>query len=226
MGKKGFTLAEVLITLGIIGVVAAMTMPTLITNVQNKIFYTRFMKARNMIENALQMYNSEYDKISDTRSFTIEDAEDFASYFKGAKFINESNWQEECAGYNKKNVSLNYDGTRNDEGTNANQMCHNSIIPLGLKTRDGMLIMFNQDLGYGNAGLVDTDGSNNGPNTMGRDIFAFDLYKEQRELFCNSMWGPTKACAEEKGFTQECTETNKNGEYCGQRLIEEGKMAY
>lgn len=32
MGKNGFTLAEVLITLGIIGVVAAMTIPTLIAN--------------------------------------------------------------------------------------------------------------------------------------------------------------------------------------------------
>ena len=31
--KKGVTLAEVLITLGIIGVVAAMTMPTLINNI-------------------------------------------------------------------------------------------------------------------------------------------------------------------------------------------------
>lgn len=35
-GLKGFTLAEVLITLGIIGVVAAMTMPTLINNTKNK----------------------------------------------------------------------------------------------------------------------------------------------------------------------------------------------
>ena len=34
--KKGFTLAEVLITLGIIGVVAAMTMPSLINNYKDK----------------------------------------------------------------------------------------------------------------------------------------------------------------------------------------------
>ena len=34
--KKGFTLAEVLITLGIIGVVASMTIPTLITNNQQR----------------------------------------------------------------------------------------------------------------------------------------------------------------------------------------------
>lgn len=33
---KAFTLAEVLITLGIIGVVAAMTLPALINNKQNK----------------------------------------------------------------------------------------------------------------------------------------------------------------------------------------------
>lgn len=34
--KIAFTLAEVLITLGIIGVVAAMTLPSLITNYQEK----------------------------------------------------------------------------------------------------------------------------------------------------------------------------------------------
>ena len=34
--KKAFTLAEVLITLGIIGVVAAMTMPSLIQNYKER----------------------------------------------------------------------------------------------------------------------------------------------------------------------------------------------
>lgn len=34
--KKAFTLAEVLITLGIIGVVAALTMPTVIQNYKKK----------------------------------------------------------------------------------------------------------------------------------------------------------------------------------------------
>lgn len=43
--KKGFTLAEILITLGIIGIVAAMTVPTLMENTRNKEFQVRLKKA-------------------------------------------------------------------------------------------------------------------------------------------------------------------------------------
>ncbi len=42
--KAAFTLAEVLITLGIIGVVAALTMPNLIANYQKKVWTTQFKK--------------------------------------------------------------------------------------------------------------------------------------------------------------------------------------
>ena len=42
--KSAFTLAEVLITLGIIGVVAALTLPSLITNYQKQIIETRLSK--------------------------------------------------------------------------------------------------------------------------------------------------------------------------------------
>ena len=50
--KKGFTLAEVLITLGIIGVVAAMTMPTLINNINNKQNIAALKKAYSLISQA------------------------------------------------------------------------------------------------------------------------------------------------------------------------------
>ena len=42
--KKAFTLAEVLITLGIIGIVAAMTMPVLIAKYRSKVLETQFKK--------------------------------------------------------------------------------------------------------------------------------------------------------------------------------------
>ncbi len=42
--KKGFTLAEVLITLGIVGVVAAITIPTISKNIQNAVLKNQFKK--------------------------------------------------------------------------------------------------------------------------------------------------------------------------------------
>lgn len=57
----GFTLAEVLITLGIIGVVAAMTMPTIITNVSNNIFATRIKQVYSLLSSAVISYMAAND---------------------------------------------------------------------------------------------------------------------------------------------------------------------
>ena len=53
--KKGFTLAEVLITLGIIGVVAAMTIPTLITNYNDRVLETQKLKTKSILGNAFKL---------------------------------------------------------------------------------------------------------------------------------------------------------------------------
>ena len=50
--KYAFTLAEVLITLGIIGIVAALTLPTLLANYQKNVIKTQFKKAVSVIEQA------------------------------------------------------------------------------------------------------------------------------------------------------------------------------
>lgn len=50
---RGFTLAEVLITLGIIGIVAAMTIPVLITNYKVKVLESKFKKADSVLQQAL-----------------------------------------------------------------------------------------------------------------------------------------------------------------------------
>ena len=54
-GLGGFTLAEVLITLGIIGVVAAMTMPTLINSTQGAQYKTAFKKSLTVLSQAVVM---------------------------------------------------------------------------------------------------------------------------------------------------------------------------
>lgn len=54
-----FTLAEVLITLGIIGVVAGMTIPTLMHSTQEQEFKTGYKKAYSVISQALQRANND-----------------------------------------------------------------------------------------------------------------------------------------------------------------------
>ncbi len=54
-GKQAFTLAEVLITLGIIGIVAAMTLPTLITNYQKKQTATHLKKFYSTMQQAIKL---------------------------------------------------------------------------------------------------------------------------------------------------------------------------
>ena len=66
-GMSGFTLAEVLITLGIIGVVAAMTMPTLINSTNGAQYKTAYKKALSVMSQAVAMNIAlnDYD-LSDT----------------------------------------------------------------------------------------------------------------------------------------------------------------
>ena len=63
--KKGFTLAEVLITLGIIGIVAAMTMPTLIQKQQKKEASARLKKFVSTFSQALLFAENEHGPKSD-----------------------------------------------------------------------------------------------------------------------------------------------------------------
>ena len=85
--SKGFTLAEVLITLGIIGVVAALTIPTLISSFNKKIVETRLVNFYSTINNAIELAEVEQGHIStwDYKS-TIDIFERFlAPYLKVLK---------------------------------------------------------------------------------------------------------------------------------------------
>ncbi len=58
--KAAFTLAEVLITLGIIGIVAAMTMPALIQKNNNKVVEARLKKFYSVMNQAIMMAEVDY----------------------------------------------------------------------------------------------------------------------------------------------------------------------
>ena len=62
--KKAFTLAEVLVTLGIIGVVSAMTVPTLMQNYQRKSYVTQLHKVYNELSQALVQYQNDNNALN------------------------------------------------------------------------------------------------------------------------------------------------------------------
>lgn len=74
--RFGFTLAEVLITLGIIGVVAAMTIPTLISNTNGAKFRSQFKKTLSTLNQAGLMSQAQYDFDYAGASETCADAGD------------------------------------------------------------------------------------------------------------------------------------------------------
>lgn len=83
-----FTLAEVLITLGIIGVVAALTIPTIIQNHKKHIVETKLEKFYSTINQAIRM--SEIDN-GDKMYWEVTDIDDFyhtylEKYLPGVKY--------------------------------------------------------------------------------------------------------------------------------------------
>lgn len=59
MQKRGFTLAEVLITLAIIGIVAALTIPTLVQNFQSRAWETASEVFQRRVEESLKVMNAQ-----------------------------------------------------------------------------------------------------------------------------------------------------------------------
>ena len=86
--RTGFTLAEVLITLGIIGVVAAMTLPVLINNYQKKLAVTRLKHFSSMMQQAAKMRSKDImegsfvEFASDAvQVYNPDDMEEFYKYY-------------------------------------------------------------------------------------------------------------------------------------------------
>lgn len=86
--KKAFTLSEVLITLGIIGVVAAITLPTLVANYKEKVFVVSAKKNYSVLTNAINKWNEENGAIGDASAFWFSETTDEGLTFQLAKYLN------------------------------------------------------------------------------------------------------------------------------------------
>lgn len=93
--RPAFTLAEVLITLGIIGVVAAMTMPSLVANYEKKRTATAVKKAYSELSQALKLAEVDYGDMEYwdyPDGFDIEENKAFVNryitpYYKGVTML-------------------------------------------------------------------------------------------------------------------------------------------
>lgn len=235
--KKAFTLAEVLITLGIIGIVSAMTLPGLIQRQQEKATVSQLQKIYSTLQQALMMAIQEHGTIDNwCRPQSSEDytacansiQEKLTPYLKKIKRC-EIGWHRNC-------FALTYANRFNSTAVGVGSGSLTYIMP------DGISIGFsghNGD-GFADAWCTSKDGSSqayqgtcgtiyidlNGqkkPNRDGDDFFAFKLYQTViRPLGSSydSVWVDS--------FDQQCLGKNSSHHIgtCAAWVIYNGNMDY
>lgn len=73
MNRSGFTLAEILVTLGVVGVIASMTVPTLVQDTQDAQYRSAWKKTFAELSQATKMIQATYGDIDFTSFDTFRD---------------------------------------------------------------------------------------------------------------------------------------------------------
>lgn len=177
--KKAFTLAEVLITLAVIGVVAALTLPNVLANFRERTYIASLQKAYNQMSNAIAQYmaveNLDNLAQSDLRDSSGRD-KFLYKYFKVQKDCGSS--MNGCFSNSYYDVnryttySFNYPGDQNGWLMGGDYKC------VVIDTGAGICLSTAQYDGTVKVTL-DTNGSAN-PNINGRDFFQFFISADGR----------------------------------------------
>ncbi len=194
--RAAFTLAEVLITLGIIGVVAALTIPTVISKIQNMVYKTAYKTAFSDLNQAFKMLTYEgtqFQKIvylkdengNPRPGYAPAYGENFkilAQYFKATKTCFDHKrgdlcWK--CKGGEQANTTYTdseWKGTRECTG--------NAYSFVDAQGRNWAMYSNNEPVF-----LVDTNGFK-GPNQLGKDRFPFAMAANSENENFNSNAAP------------------------------------
>ena len=213
--RAAFTLAEVLITLGIIGVVAALTLPTLIQNHQKQVYVTQLKKAYSNINNAFNKmavdegvvdWNQTYCGSLSRWGYIVDEAtkannnECLDRIAKQMKVINRKDFGVECS-------------TDWCKYGDSNVIYYSYSAAGGMfTTPDGALYMF----ACGFNAYVDINGAAKGPNKDGRDVFAFYIDPTNNKIVPDGSYYDR---------WKNCSATNLST-YCTAKVLIEGKMNY
>ena len=182
---SAFTLAEVLITLGIIGVVAAMTLPSVILNYQKNVTVTQLKKAYTTISQAFMMAQSNYGDMSgwDYVGFDLDSSEVSGTLnnFANKYLIPYIKKVESCPSGTSGRTKCAYEIYNRDGSVRMSQN-QGSSNDYRFIMNDGMVVQlaYNNDSGANDSGevhfgdilfiRVDINGKKR-PNMMGRDVF-------------------------------------------------------
>ena len=175
--KKAYTLAEVLVTLFIVGVLATMTIPNINASTKTKEYQAKFQTIYSQLENALQNTDKIYN------CYYIPSENEITNNFYGLKGenLNRTNNINECNKFYEKLIenlgssrrctnstcmSINY--LRKNPNINS---CFNNIRQVDM-LKNGMFIT--QSTKNPHTFLVDTNGKQL-PNAYGKDVFIFTV---------------------------------------------------
>lgn len=220
--KLGFTLAEVLITLGIIGVVAAITIPALISKYYEHQTISKMLETQSILTQAIRQAEEEYGEMvnwgvtgQNVASANIL-GEKLKPFLKMANDCGVSDVNARCfvrEPYKMLNGKNNIVGYALDANRYKFSLLNGTsvaIIPIVLTTSTGFSgsIQIN----------IDTNGTAK-PNTIGKDLFMFNYDGETRSLV--AMGAPNTIYPMEKFCTKQSA-----GYGCAYYLLQYRNMDY
>ena len=221
---NAFTLAEVLITLGIIGVVAAMTLPTLIAKYKEKQTVTAVKTAYSIFSQAYMRLAQDYPDLSqllDENKTAKENSEFvFKELTKYIKTVKRCDKDSHCMGDLYKNLNGKFIERRWDDFANiqtgilANGMSF--WILNGTYTNDIDDPRYSGQIGF------DINGAKR-PNQIGVDFFWFKVDPDGRINFSNDDIKRYKRCDIDANNTEQDL---YNGYHCSYWILLHGNMDY
>lgn len=174
--QRAFTLAEVLITLGIIGVVATLTIPTLIQNHRKHVVETRLKKAYSEISQALQLAINDHG---------MPETWDFYNGFADFKQANEYFAKNYLFPYLKTVKICSYEETTDCFPFKYGNQAYNAILSNGTAIQTWVDYASN----CGGWVLVDINGKDKGENRYGNGKDNFEI----KFVYCNKNILDTKS---------------------------------
>ena len=213
-----FTLAETLITITILGVVATVLIPNIISNYKKHLIEVKFKFIYSQLSRIIDIMNVQDGTIS---KIVDESLTQNTEYFNEKYFKKYLKFTKECESLKSDcrifadSIFPEIDGTTNNKSEYAPYYFHEYLLPNGIIL--GTLNQYNR-ISF----IVDLNGTKK-PNQIGSDIFYFSIYNTEADMRHTNSLG----CGAAKNYTDAYTWVKegyckKGGGTCSCKIIDNG----